>query len=155
MQSVMAETNLPVIHVITENGAEILSLEEYVRCEVDVFNAEEEHFLLEAEGGIRVRGNASAYYGDVEKIRKNGAPYRIKFDKKKNMLGLNDGAECKSWVLLKTGSELIKQDIALRMGRAILPEDNYCTDSRFVHLYINGESHGIYLLLQASLHGLS
>ena len=64
------------------------------------------------------------------------------------MLGLNDGAECKSWVLLKTGSQLIKQDIALRMGRAILPEDNYCTDSRFVHLYINEESHGIYLLCE-------
>lgn len=148
MTTVSAETKLPIISVTTEGGAEILSREEYVNCTVDVFNTEDEYFLLEKSGGIRVRGNGSAYYGDVEKIRKNGAPYRIKFDKKTNMLGLNDGAECKSWVLLKTGYDLIRTDIALRMGRAILPEDNYCSDSKFVYLYVNEKFAGVYLLCE-------
>lgn len=148
MATVSAKTQLPVIHVSTENGAEILSREEYVNCTVDVFNAGEEYVLLEKSGGIRVRGNGSAYYGDVEQIRKNGAPYRIKFDKKTNLLGLNDGAECKSWVLVKTGFDLIRTDIALRMGRAILPEDNYCSDSKFVYLYINEKFAGVYLLCE-------
>ena len=62
--------------------------------------------INEASAGIKVRGNSSAYYGDVSQILANKVPYRIKFDKKTNMLGLNNGAECKSWVLLKSDWEL-------------------------------------------------
>lgn len=148
MTDAAEDVRLPIISVYTENGAEILSREEYVNCVVDVFNTEDEFAMLEVEGGIRVRGNASAYYGDVDKIRKYGVPYRIKFSKKQNMLGLNDGAECKSWVLLRTGSDLIRNDLALSLGRTILSEDNYCSDSKFVYLYVNEVFQGVYLLAE-------
>ncbi len=139
---------IPIISITTENMQEIVSREEYVPCVVDVFNCGEESVIDEASAGIRVRGNSSAYYGDVDQIRQNTVPYRIRFDTKTNMLGLNGGAECKSWVLLKSDWDLIRNDIAFRMGRAIMGGKNFCSDSKLVHLYVNEEFQGIYLLCE-------
>lgn len=144
------EYDLPIVSIYTQDSAEILSRTEYVSCSVDVINCGEEYRMDAVSAGIRVRGNSSAYYGDVDKIRENKAPYRIKFEEKQNMLGLNDGAKCKSWVLLKSDWDLIRNDIALRMGRAIMDGHGYCSDSTFVHLYVNGEFFGVYLLCEQS-----
>ncbi len=144
-----AKTKLPVINVTTyQNSEYILSKEEYTKCVVDVFNAGDKFELDEVSAGIRVRGNSSAYYGDEEKIKKNPVPYRIKFDKKQNMLGLNDGAKCKSWVLLKSDWNLVANDLALRMGREIFDDTAFCSDSQFVHLYVNDKLQGTYVLCE-------
>ncbi len=142
--------DIPIIHIYTRNREEVLSLEEYVECVVDVFNCEEEFRIDEAAAGIKVRGNSSAYYGDVDEIRANKAPYRIKFDEKQSLLGLNSGAKCKSWVLLKTDWNLIQNSVAFRMGRTLLGDNAFCSDSTFVHLYINEKLQGIYLLCEQS-----
>lgn len=148
-EKISAQTKLPVINVTTTNNNEmILSKEIYTDCVIDVFNVSDEYELDEASAGIRVRGNSSAYYGDVNQIMNNPVPYRIKFDKKTNMLGLNNGAECKSWVLLKSDWDLIRNDIALRMGRTLFGDTAYVSDSQFVHLYVNDEFQGIYVLCE-------
>ena len=140
---------LPIIN-ITTNNEEIVSVEEYISCVVDVFNCDEEQILDEASAGVKVRGNSSAFYGDVQQILRNTVPYRIKFDKKTNMLGMNSGAECKSWVLLKSDWDLIRNDIAFRFGRTIIGDNTFCSDSRFVHLYVNDKFRGIYVLCEQS-----
>lgn len=147
-EELAADYKIPVINVYTKGREEVLSREEYVDCVVDVFNCDEEFMMDEVAAGIRVRGNSTAHYGDVEKIRKEKAPYRIKFEEKQNMLGLNDGAECKSWVLLQTGWSLIPDDVAFRMAHVIFEDSIYISDSKFVHLYINEELQGIYLLCE-------
>lgn len=144
---VSKDVKLPIINVNT-GGEEILSRDEYVVCVVELFNCEDAFIIRGAGAGIRVRGNSSAYYGDVDQIRKNPVPYRIKFDSKINLLGMNDGAECKSWVLLKTDGDLIRNDIAFRFGRTIIGDNTFCSDARFVHLYINNEFQGVYLLCE-------
>lgn len=144
---VSQNVELPIVSVST-GGREILSRDEYVDCAVDVFNCEESQVLEGASAGIKVRGNSSAFYGNVDEIRVNTVPYRIKFDSKTNLLGMNDGAECKSWVLLKTYGELIRDDIALRFGRTIIGDDAYCSDARLVYLYVNNEFQGVYLLCE-------
>ncbi|MBR1749884.1 MAG: CotH kinase family protein [Ruminococcus sp.] len=142
-------TTLPVVSLTTEPGGEIVSIDEYTPCVVDVFGGEDTEEIHEASAGVKVRGNSSAFYGDVAQIRRNQVPYRIKFDKKTNMLGLNDGAECKSWVLLKADWDLIRNDIAFRFGRAIMePDGYYCSDSRHVLVYVNDEFKGVYLLCE-------
>lgn len=146
---VSQNVSLPIIN-ITTNKKDIVSREEYVSCVVDVFNCEESQIIDEASAGIKVRGNSSAYYGDVEQILSNTVPYRIKFDSKTNMLGLNNGAKCKSWVLLKSDWDLIRNDIALRFGRAIIGDNAFCSDAQFVHLYINDKFQGIYVLCEQS-----
>lgn len=140
---------IPVISVMTENEQPILSKEEYVNCTVSLYNTEE-YGLKEQPAGIRVRGNSSAYGGRKEDLLTKEVPYRIKFEEKTNLLGLNDGAECKSWVILRADEGLVRDEIAFRMGRVLLGEDNYCSDSQLVHLYVNGEFKGVFLLCEQS-----
>ncbi|MBR1862954.1 MAG: CotH kinase family protein [Ruminococcus sp.] len=148
-EKIKSETKLPAINITTKDNSElILSRDIYTSCVVDVFNAGEKFELDEVSAGIRVRGNSSAFYGDVEKIKQNTVPYRIKFDKKTNMLGLNDGAKCKSWVLLKSDWDLVRNDIALRFGRTIFGDDAYCSDAKLVDLYVNDKLQGVYLLCE-------
>ena len=108
-KKIRSESKIPVISVTTAPDDMIASREKYTSCVVDVFNCDEKLEINEASAGIKVRGNSSAYYGDVSQILANKVPYRIKFDKKTNMLGLNNGAECKSWVLLKSDWDLIRK----------------------------------------------
>lgn len=147
-EKIQSESSIPVISVTTAEDEQIVSLDRYVSCVVDVFNCEESMEINEASAGIRVRGNSSAFYGDVNQILKNQVPYRIRFDEKTNMLGLNGGAECRSWVLLKSDWDLIRNDIAFRFGRAIMGDENFCSDGQLVHVYVNGEFKGIYELCE-------
>ncbi len=141
---------IPVISVETENEQNILSRDEYVKCKISVYNVSEEYSFTDVSAGIRVRGNSSAYYGDVQSLLTKEVPYRIKFDKKTNLLGLNQGAECKSWVLLRCDEGLMREEAAMAMGRAILGENYYCSDAEFVHLYLNGEFKWLALLCEQS-----
>ena len=142
------ECELPIISVSTEDEQEVLSLNEYVNCIVEIMNCDTEYVMDATEAQIRVRGNASAYYGDVDQIRANGAPYRIKFTKKQSVLGLNDGAKCKSWVLLKTYNYGVRDHLAFTLASAINAGLYYVSDSTFVQVYINEEYMGIYLLCE-------
>ena len=147
-KKIRSESKIPVISVTTAPDDMIASREKYTSCVVDVFNCDEKLEINEASAGIKVRGNSSAYYGDVSQILANKVPYRIKFDKKTNMLGLNNGAECKSWVLLKSDWDLIRNDIAFRFGRTIMGDSNFCSDGQLVHLYVNEKFQGVYELCE-------
>ncbi len=147
-QKISAECELPIIHVSTEQEREVLSKDNYVNCLVEIFNCEDELKMDATSAGIRVRGNASAYYGDADKLRKNGAPYRIKFTHKQSVLGLNDNARCKSWVLLKTYETGVRDHLAFELARAINEGKYYASDSRFVQVYMNEKYMGIYLLCE-------
>lgn len=147
-KKMQSESKIPVISVTTAPDDMIASREKYTSCVVDVFNCDEKLEINEASAGIKVRGNSSAYYGDVSQILANKVPYRIKFDKKTNMLGLNNGAECKSWVLLKSDWDLIRNDIAFRFGRTIMGDSNFCSDGQLVHLYVNEKFQGVYELCE-------
>ncbi|MBP3922381.1 MAG: CotH kinase family protein [Ruminiclostridium sp.] len=144
----ISNIKLPVIHISTENKQHILSREDYVNCLVDVFNCDEEYKLDAEYAGIRVRGNSTAHYGDEAQILRDQVPYRIKFDKKTNMLGLNDGAECKSWVLLKSQWNVMPDYIAFKLAEAIMNGEYYSSDCTFAYVYVNKSFKGLYLLCE-------
>lgn len=145
---ISSECNFPIIHISTENEQNVVSLDNYVNCLVEVFNCDEYYIMDATSAGIRVRGNASAYYGDKDKILKNGAPYRIKFNKKQNLLGLNDDARCKSWVLIKTYDTAVNDYLALKLAAAINGGDYYVSDCEYVQVYINEKYIGVYVLCE-------
>ncbi|MBQ8108066.1 MAG: CotH kinase family protein [Ruminococcus sp.] len=142
-------SDLPMINITTQNNNTLIkSKEEYISCVVDVFNCDESYQLSEVSAGVRLRGNSTSYYGDVNQIKKNPVPYRIKFDKKQAMLGLNDNQKFKSWALLKPIYNVICNDFAFNMGRSIMNGKNFCSDSQFVRLYVNDKFQGVYLLCE-------
>ena len=139
-EEIAAEKDFPCIHIFTQDGDPIFLKETYVPCVVDVFNCGEE-YRLSAAGGIRVRGNSTADQGDEK-------PYRIKFEKKQNMLGLHEGKKYKSWVLLRSYWHLATDYTAFRLAGVIFDGKYYSSDCAFVNLYVNGKYAGIYVLCE-------
>ena len=130
----------PCIHIVTEEGQPVLSRETYVPATITVFNCDEAYELT-AECGIRVRGNSTAEQGEEK-------PYRIRFEKKQNMLGLHNGLKYRNWVLLRTYWHLCPDYMGFRLAETIFEGKYYSRDCMFVNLYLNGKDLGIYLLCE-------
>lgn len=130
----------PCIHIVTEEGRPVLSRETYVPATITVFNCDEAYEMTE-ECGIRVRGNSTAEQGEEK-------PYRIRFEKKQNMLGLHNGLKYRNWVLLRTYWHLCPDYMGFRLAETIFEGKYYSSDCMFVNLYLNGKDLGIYLLCE-------
>ena len=92
-------------------------------------------------GQVKVRGNWTTNY-DKKSLR-------IKFDKKQNLFGLNEGRKFKNWVLLSCykDASFLRDAAAFTMFRTMFP-DYYTSDCKLVELEANGEYFGIYLLVE-------
>jgi len=134
---------LPAIRVKTINEETINSKEVYTDMTLSIDNCEETFSMKDVIGGIRLRGN-----GSLEAIKK---PYRIKFDEKQSMLGLNDNAKAKSWVLLAEFYDysLMRNATAFTLGDNLMNgQGYYASDFQHVNLYINDIFNGIYVLAE-------
>lgn len=130
---------LPVLRIRT-NGADIYSKTEYTPCQVSLSTENGQYNMKNVSAGVRIRGNSTSMYPK--------RPYRIKFDEKQNLLGMNEGAECRSWVLLADylDDTKLRNSTALSLASVMLEE--YSSDWRYVSLEINGEYQGVYLLCE-------
>ena len=135
---------LPVVSITTENDKNVTSKEYYVPSVIDVINCSEE-FQMSAVGGVKVRGNSTAK--DTEK------PYRIKFDKKQNMLGLHNGEKYKSWVLLRAFWNVCPDYTAWGMADVLFEGKYYHSDATYVDVYMNGKYKGLYVLCEQNQAG--
>jgi len=137
---------LPIIQINTENQAPILDKINYVpmRFILTDHNNPNNNISLTAEdfseGGIRGRGNAS--WRDTLALKKS---YRIKFNKKQSLLGLE---KAKSWVLIAQFRDptLLFNAIAFEYGNRFELPFNHSFN--FVELYLNGQYMGNYLLTE-------
>lgn len=137
-QSLLAQTqitNLPTIYIETENGVAINSKTDYVPARIIIKSsdpAEELNVVTE----IRGRGNST--WGMAKK------PYRIKLDKKHNLLNLP--ANAKSWTLLANHADktLMRNAVAFKISE-LLGLD-FTPSARFVDLVINGKEMGNYMV---------
>lgn len=130
--------DMPAVHITTKDRLRVRT-KEYVDSVIDVFNCDES-FRLTAEGGVKVRGNSTAEGSEK--------PYRIKFTEKQNMLGLHDGMEFKSWVLLRSQWNLIPDFMGFSLAETIFEGRYYSSDCTYVNLYMNGRCLGLYLLCE-------
>lgn len=139
---IIENTGLYNIHVDTSN-VEIVSKEEYVPMTLSTDNCPSEYIKTNVTGGIRCRGNGTYTY--------DKKPYRIKFDSKLNMFGLNKGAKTKSWVLLAeyVDQAMVRNMTAFYMGNSLFNySNNYSSDYMPINLYLNGQYHGLYVLAE-------
>ena len=140
LEQIAEKKECPCINITTESEYPIMLSDSYMASVIDVFNCDEQ-YRLSAAGGVKVRGNSSADQGEEK-------PYRIKFEEKHNMLGLHDGKEYKSWVLLRSYWNLGTDYTAQNLAKVIFDGKYYNTDVMYVNLYINGRSKGIYVLCE-------
>ena len=95
-------------------------------------------------GGLKVRGNQTAGW------KKKG--FRIKFDKKQGMMGLNNGSEFKKWVLLADAKDvcLIRTAMGFNISKAICKDEEniWVSDFTPVSLYLNDQYWGYYYLAE-------
>ena len=145
--TIVENTGLPNIRVNTTNGVEpdYHDKTNYTTMTTTVDNCESKYAIASASGGIRARGNSTNY--DV--VSKH--PWRLKFDSKENLLGLNDGQKYKSWVLLAEyfDQSLLRNSFAFTLGNSLFNySNNYASDFRHVNFYMNGDYRGVYLLAE-------
>ena len=135
----------PHIRVNTEEGAPVVDKKNYVPMTLMTSNCDESFVLGNKSGGIRYRGN-STYQSGVSK-----KAYRIKFDKKQGMFGLNDGMAAKSWVLLADffDQSMFRNNVAFTFGNSLFNySNNYCSDFQHVDFYLNDQYMGVYTLAE-------
>ena len=115
----------------------------YEDCIITIEDPSANVLLDSAEAQVKARGNWTTIY------EKKG--FRIKFAEKQNLLGLNDGAEMKNWVLLAEykDASMLRNKTAFTIANEILNKDGlYAADTEFVEVYINDEYWGVYLLCE-------
>lgn len=115
---------------------------DYVDATVTVSNCDG-YELNSVAASVKVRGNYSSTYPK--------RPIRIKFDKKQKMCGLNGGEKFKNWVLLAEykDSSMLRNSVAFYLGNSILESEGYyCSDFRYVEVYLNGTYNGLYVLCE-------
>lgn len=141
---------MPVIRIATADGSnhfadaymrdhKLQGLIHYVDAEITVEGTD-----VQAEKAqVKARGNYTLEYPQKS--------IRIKFEKKQSMQGLNEGQAYKNWVLLAEWKDLsrLNSPIGLFLAQNIVGSDGYyCTDYCFVHLYLNNDYRGVYLLVE-------
>jgi len=128
-------TNLPTVVVHVENNAEPVDKENDLVANFSIISDDGAKELYQP-GTLRLRGNASMNF---EK-----KPYRIKFDKKQNVL--DAPAKAKKWTLIANYGDktlmrnIIGFEISRRFGQKYTP---YCQP---VDVFVNGEYKGCYQL---------
>ena len=116
---------------------------DYVNATISVDHCEDKYALNNVSGKVKVRGNYTSTY--------KKKPIRIKFDSKQKMLGLNKDNALKSWVLLAgwKDTSLLRDACAFYLGNALVESAGYyCSDFRFVKVYLNDAYNGVYLLVE-------
>ena len=115
-----------------------------VKGTITVTNCDEQYQMTDVVAGMKVRGNQTAGWA------KKG--FRIKFDKKQNVLGLNGGQKYKKWILLADAKDtcLIRSALGLSLSNTITKDDDkvWAADYTPVTVYLNNQYWGYYYLAE-------
>ena len=136
------EQPIPRLDIYTDDGGDVTSKEVYKHATATLSNCDE-GFAFEGVGvNIRARGNST--FGAPKK------PFRLKFDEKQEMLGLNGGRAYKSWVLMADyyDGSMLRTYGTFKFAKALMENVYYSSDCTHVEVYLNGEYRGVYLLCE-------
>ncbi len=115
----------------------------YAQCAVTLTDTDGSVLLDAAAADVKVRGNWTTSY--------DKKPLRLKFQTPQNLLGLNEGADMKNWVLLAgyKDASLLRDKTALAIAQELFADTGlYASDAALVEVEINGQYWGVYLLAE-------
>ena len=136
------ERPMPRLDIYTDDGHDVTSKEVYQHGTATLSNCHEKFAFENVGVNIRARGNST--FGAPKK------PFRLKFDAKQEMLGLNGGKAYKSWVLLADyyDGSMLRTFGTFKLAKALMESKYYSSDCTHVEVYLNGEYRGVYLLCE-------
>ena len=125
----------PSVYLYTDHQVQIASKEEYLNGHVTAGK------IIDAPAQLKGHGN-STWLSSEKKS------YRIKFDEKQNPFGIGD-AEERDWILLANhfDKSLLRNHLALSLAARLDGLEGF-VDFLNVHVYMNDEYMGLYLLCQ-------
>lgn len=139
-QANVEQFDMPVVSIETDESAKITSNKEYVSASINVLNDDGEYDMSNRGVSIRLRGNSSL-----------GVPkksYKLKFEKKQNMLGIGDG-KGKTWGLIANYyDQSLQRNMTMYKMGDVLDKMAYSPNCKSVEVYVNGEYQGVYLLTE-------
>lgn len=134
------------INIVTADGQDVTGDEnnqEYKDCGVTVTDGREGENFDSVPARVRVRGNNTAGYDKKS--------FRLKFDKKINLFGLNNGAKCKNWVLLACYKDVsfLRDAVTFEFAKQSLAKNGYySSDYCYAEVSINGKYNGLYFVAE-------
>ncbi len=133
---------MPRLDIYTDSGADVTSKDEYLHGTATMSDCLPMYAFEDVGVNIRARGN-STFHAPKK-------PFRLKFDQKQEMLGLNGGKAYKSWVLLADyyDGSMLRTFGTFKFAKALMESKYYSSDCTHVELYLNGEYRGVYLLCE-------
>ncbi len=146
---VYEQEQVPAVYITTENNFQVTSKTQYTECRVRIeLNdrySQYQSTYTDEDGGealIRCRGNMSYRLEDMK--AKNKYSYKIKLDKKANVLGMG---KSKHWILVNSWRDPgYQRNKPSYDYSAMLGLDH--VDSQWVSVYYNGQYRGMYLLCE-------
>lgn len=128
-------TNLPTVCINTVNAEEPYDKEHDITSNIIIINDHKAY--VDKPGTVRERGNASREFPKK--------PWRIKFDKKQQVLP-DAPAKCKKWTLINNYGDktLMRNMLAFEIARRL--KMKYVPYSHAVDVILNGEYKGCYQL---------
>jgi len=134
--------DLPVIRIDTVNSEPILDRENWVTMTFSLTDPSNPSNNIPAISNQQIRGRGNASWTQTPEDGKR--PYRIRFrnDQQQSLFGL---AAARNWVLLKSGNDL-NNSFGFELGKRLGLE--YTCSYNHVHLYLNGDYRGLYLLTE-------
>jgi len=133
----LVKTGLPVVCLVTENGREVVSKEEYVPASLYIRGEGGYESLQPVSCQVRGRGNTTWTWPKK--------PYLIKLDQKESLLGM---PRDKRWVLLANFMDRTLMRNLVSMHVASLTSLAWTPRCVPVELIWNGEHRGSYLLIE-------
>lgn len=134
--SVLKETNLPIVSIQTNNNIKILDKDNWISATFKIENAENEDWNLDTID-ISIKGRGNSTWSQSKK------PYAIKLSSKEKILGMPKN---KRWVLIANylDNSFIKNEMAFFISRKL--EMDYTVKGQYVNLILNDNYVGMYWL---------
>lgn len=142
---------LPKMYITTQSGNGRINHGQYSSASIsltystpaDSNSADSGNNFSDVEAQIKGRGNSTWWEFDKK-------PYRIKFTKKIDLFGM--GAR-KDWILLANAMDhsLMRNYLTFTMANEF--GDPYTSQSQWVHIFIDGDYRGVYLLCEQTESG--
>ncbi len=129
-------TNLPTLHLTTQDRKPVTSKEIYLPARVTIKSSNQNQVVTDIAAEIRGRGNST--WTMPKK------PFRLKLEQKMNFFGLP--AKERSWVLLANYGDktLIRNAVAFKISEIVGLE--FTPQALFVDLFLNGKFLGNYMV---------